>query len=171
MGGATAAAIAGRTLVGWLMPTGADRRLIAGCSYAVQIVGTIALLLAGGSNVTLLLVGTFLFGAGIGNATSLPLLIAQVEFVQEDVPRVVALILAIAQASFAFAPAVFGFIRASTPNAVDASAGAAPYLFVVAATDRGNRRVPVGTAPLDAHCSQRLRSSAKCIMRRNPASA
>ena len=114
------------------MPTGADRRLVASASYAVQIIGTIALLLAAGSNVPLLLFGVLLFGAGIGNATSLPPLIAQVEFVAEDVPRVVALILAIAQASFAFAPAVFGFIREST-NAIDAPAGAAPYLFVAAA--------------------------------------
>ncbi len=39
MGGATAAAIVGRTLVGWLMPVGADRRLVACTSYGVQIVG------------------------------------------------------------------------------------------------------------------------------------
>ena len=40
MGGATAAAIAGRTLVGWLMPAGADRRLVACASYVVQIAGS-----------------------------------------------------------------------------------------------------------------------------------
>jgi MFS family permease len=57
MGGATAAAIAGRTLVGWLMPIGSDRRLVASASYFVQIVGTVAFLLAGGDNVPLLLVG------------------------------------------------------------------------------------------------------------------
>jgi MFS family permease len=33
LGGATAAAIAGRTLVGWLMPAAADRRLVAVASY------------------------------------------------------------------------------------------------------------------------------------------
>jgi hypothetical protein len=38
-----------------------------------------------------------LFGIGFGNSTSLPPLIAQVEFVDEDVPRVVALIVAIAR--------------------------------------------------------------------------
>jgi hypothetical protein len=53
MGGATAAAIAGRTLVGWLMPVGADRRLVACTSYVVQIVGSIALLVAGGTRVPL----------------------------------------------------------------------------------------------------------------------
>jgi hypothetical protein len=134
MGGATAVAIAGRTLVGWLMPVGADRRLVACLSYAVQIVGSVAFFLAAGDNVPLLLVGIVLFGAGIGNATSLPPLIAQVEFVKEDVGRVVALIVAIAQGAFAFAPAAFGLIRDLSPAMVpQASAGAAPYFFVVAA--------------------------------------
>jgi MFS family permease len=129
MGGATAAAIVGRTLVGWLMPAAADRRLVAVASYAVQIVGVFALLAAGGQTIALLLLGVFLFGAGIGNATSLPPLIAQVEFAKEDVPRVVALIIAIAQATYAFAPAVFGLIRELTGE----TAGAAPWLFAFAA--------------------------------------
>jgi MFS family permease len=129
MGGATAAAIAGRTLVGWLMPASADRRHVAAASYVVQIAGVLALLCAGGEGVALLLLGVFLFGAGIGNATSLPPLIAQVEFAKEDVPRVVALIIAIAQATYAFAPAVFGFIRELTHE----TAGAAPWVFVVVA--------------------------------------
>ena len=50
-----------------------------------------------------------LFGAGIGNATSLPPLIAQSEFAR-DVARV-PLIVAIAQAAYAFAPAIFGALR------------------------------------------------------------
>jgi MFS family permease len=128
MGGATAAAIGGRTLVGWLMPASADRRRVAVASYVVQIVGVLALLLAGGETVALLLLGVFLFGAGIGNATSLPPLIAQVEFAKEDVARVVALIIAIAQATYAFAPAAFGFIRELTGE----TAGAAPWLFAFA---------------------------------------
>jgi len=64
MGAATAAAIGGRTLVGWLMPVGADRRLVACASYVVQIAGSIALIVAAGSNVPLVLVGVLLFGAG-----------------------------------------------------------------------------------------------------------
>src|SRR5579871_56955 len=66
MGAATAAAIGGRTLVGWLMPVGADRRLVASVNSVVQIVGSLALMAAAGSNVPLLLVGVLLFGAGIG---------------------------------------------------------------------------------------------------------
>jgi hypothetical protein len=123
-GAATAAAIAGRTLVGWLMPAGADRRVVACVSYAVQITGSLAFLLAAGSNVALLLIGVVLFGSGIGNATSLPPLIAQVEFVKEDVARVVPLIVATGQATYAFAPAVFGLIREFAPG---------PTLFIAAA--------------------------------------
>jgi MFS family permease len=130
MAGATAAAIGGRTLVGWMMPAAADRRLVAVMSYVVQIIGTLALFFAGGTNVALLLTGVVLFGAGIGNATSLPPLIAQVEFVKEDVPRVVALIIAIAQATYAFAPAAFGLIRNITPAQ---EPGAAPWVFAAAA--------------------------------------
>lgn len=135
MGLATAMAIAGRTAIGWLMPAGADRRLVAGASYAVQIAGCVALLLAAGSNVALLLAGIVLFGFGIGNATSLPPLIAQSEFAKDDVPRVVALIVAIAQGTFAFAPAVFGVIRELAPGG--SAAGAAPAVFIMAALLQG----------------------------------
>ncbi len=132
MGAATAAAIAGRTLVGWFMPAGADRRLIACASYVVQIAGSLALMAAAGSDVPLLLAGVLMFGLGIGNATSLPPLIAQTEFVPGDVPRVVSLIVAASQASYAFAPAAFGLIREFAPSA-GADTGAAPWVFAVAA--------------------------------------
>jgi MFS family permease len=133
MGAATAAAILGRTLVGWLMPAGADRRLVACASYGVQIAGSIACLAAAGTNIPLLLAGVILFGAGIGNATSLPPLIAQVEFTKEDVPRVVALIVAMAQGGYAFAPAAFGLMRELASRETFESAGAAPYVFAAAA--------------------------------------
>jgi MFS family permease len=131
LGAATAAAISGRTLVGWLMPANADRRRIASCSYAVQIAGLMAFLLASGDNVYLLLAGVVLFGLGIGNATSLPPLIAQSEFAKSDVSRVVPLILAVSQAAYAFAPAAFGFIREFSPHGT--ANGAEPVLFSVAA--------------------------------------
>jgi hypothetical protein len=132
MAAATAAAIAGRTIVGWCMPAGADRRLIACASYLVQIVGSLAFIAAGGTDVRLLIAGVLLFGVGIGNATSLPPLIAQVEFAPDDVPRVVSLIVAVSQAAYAFAPAAFGLIREFDPSA-GATSGAAPMFFVVAA--------------------------------------
>ena len=80
MGIGTGAGMGGRMLVGWLMPAGADRRLVACISYAVQIAGALVLIAAAGSNVPLLLSGVLLFGVGIGNVTSMPPLIAQVEF-------------------------------------------------------------------------------------------
>jgi MFS family permease len=131
MGGATAAAIAGRTIVGWLMSPDANRRLVACASYLVQIAGTVMLLLAAGSNVPLLIVGILLFGAGIGNATSLPPMIAQAEFSSAESPRVVALIVALAQASYAFAPAIFGLILAASPRGHDMP-GSATLFFVAA---------------------------------------
>jgi MFS family permease len=131
MSGATVAAIAGRTLVGWLMPASADRRLIACASYVVQIAGSVALLAAAGTNIPLLLTGVLLFGLGIGNATSLPPLIAQAEFAKDDVARVVPLVIAIAQASYAFAPGAFGLVRQFT--VAEPAVAAAPYVFATAA--------------------------------------
>jgi hypothetical protein len=136
-GMATVSAVAGRTLFGWAMPIGTDRRLVACASYLIQIAGSLALLLAAGNHVPLLLAGVVLFGFGIGNATSLPPLIAQVEFVEKDVPRVVPLIVAISQAAYAFAPAAFGVIRALAPQAGTATAGNAPGLFIIAALIQG----------------------------------
>jgi hypothetical protein len=137
MGLATALAICGRTLIGWLMPIGADRRLVACASYAVQVAGSIVFIVAAGTSIPLLVLGIVLFGAGFGNATSLPPLIAQLEFGKDDVPRVVALIVAIAQAAYAFAPAAFGLIREFAPGATGVASGAAPNLFVAAALVQG----------------------------------
>ncbi len=107
----TAMAIGGRTLAGWLMPAHTDRRIVGAVNYGVQIAGCGAFLVAGGTNVPLLLAGVVLFGMGIGNTTSMPPLIAQSEFAREDVGRVVALTTAVSQGFYAFAPAVFGMIR------------------------------------------------------------
>jgi hypothetical protein len=133
MGLATALAIAGRALAGWVISPGVDRRVVASASYAAQMTGSIMFIAAAGTSVPLLLFGIALFGIGFGNATSLPPLIAQVEFVDDDVPRVVALVVALAQGTYAFAPAAFGLIRAFAPPATGAAAGAAPGLFLAAA--------------------------------------
>jgi len=127
-------AIGGRTLLGWAMPLHADRRLVACVGYAAQFSGSLAFICAAGTNVPLLLLRIVLFGAGFGNATSLPPLVAQREFVEQDVPRVVALMVGLAQGAYAFAPAVFGLVRQFGAPAVDASGGAAaPAVFVAAA--------------------------------------
>jgi predicted MFS family arabinose efflux permease len=70
-----------------------------------------------------------LFGFGIGNATSLPPLIAQSEFTKLDAARVVPLIVAVSQASYAFAPAIFGLVRdAAAPTSLPLFAGAAAVM-------------------------------------------
>ena len=120
-------------LLAWMMPLGADRRLLACLGYALQLAGSLTLVAAGGDNVALLMLGVVLFGAGFGNATSLPPLIAQVEFVKEDVARVVGLIVGISQGGYAFAPALFGLIREFAPHAAGSAPGAAPYVFLAAA--------------------------------------
>lgn len=133
MGVGTGAGMGGRMLVAWLMPAGADRRLVACVSYAVQIAGTLSLIAAAGASIPLLLAGVLLFGVGIGNVTSMPPLIAQVEFVKDDVPRVVALVVAIGQGTYAFAPAAFGFIREFAGAASVFAVAALIYLLAIAA--------------------------------------
>ena len=133
MAGVTAMAIIGRTLLGCAMPPRADRRLLASIGYVAQLAGSVAFIGAAGTSVPLLLLGVVLFGAGFGNATSLPPLIAQREFAEEDVPRVVALIVGIAQAGYAFAPAAFGLVREFAATAPDMAGGAAPAVFIAAA--------------------------------------
>jgi uncharacterized membrane protein len=132
----TAMAIAGRTLLGWAMPLDADRRLVACIGYAAQFSGSVAFICAAGTHVPLLLLGVVLFGAGFGNATSLPPLVAQREFAESDVPRVVALIVGISQGTYAFAPAIFGLVRQFEAPATTA-AGAAPAVFAAAALAQG----------------------------------
>lgn len=150
MGLATLAAIAGRTLVGWLMPPSSDRRLIACASHALQIAGSLALILAAGSDAALLVTGVVLFGTGIGNTTSLPPLIAQVEFSKADVQRVVPLIVAIAQGTYAFAPAAFGALRslsAAEAGSVFVAAAVIQALAMAALLGGRRSRRPAPTAP------------------------
>lgn len=126
MTAATIAAMAGRTVTGLLLRPRTDRRIAVSAAVALQLVSSLVLLSAQGSHVSLLIAGVLLFGLGLGNAVSLPPLIAQVEFAREDVPRVVALTVAISQATYAFAPAGFAvFIEWGS----GAHGAAAPYLF------------------------------------------
>jgi hypothetical protein len=131
MGLATVAAIAGRTVVGWTMPLGADRRLVACACYAAQLIGSMAFIAADGTNIPLLFGGILAFGIGFGNANSLPPLIAQREFIPEDAARVVALIVAVSQGAYAFAPVTFSLIRDLVPGGTGTDAGAG--IFVAAA--------------------------------------
>jgi hypothetical protein len=121
---ATACAIAGRTGMGWLMRPTTDRRAAAAGNFTLQIVGSLVLLAAGGSDPALLLIGIALFGLGLGNATSLPPMIAQSDFAPADTARVVAMVTASSQAAYAFAPAAFGLLRVLDPAAIFVAAAA-----------------------------------------------
>ena len=110
MAGATMAAMGGRTVTGLMLGTHVDRRLAVAAAVALQLMASLVLLAAGGSNTALLVAGVLIFGLGLGNAVSLPPLIAQVEFARQDVPRVVSLTVAISQALYAFAPALFALL-------------------------------------------------------------
>lgn len=74
----------------------------------------LALLLARADQTWLIVLGVLLFGSGIGNATSIPPLIAQTDFAAKDVSRVVALIVSIGQGTYAFAPAFFGVLQSAS---------------------------------------------------------
>jgi hypothetical protein len=119
------------------MPVDADRRVAASANSAVQIAGSIAFIVAAGTSAPLLLLRVVLFGAGIGNATSLPPLIAQGEFPEGRVQRVVALIVAVSQAAYALAPASFGLVREFAPYATGAAWSEARGLFAAAAFFQG----------------------------------
>lgn len=133
MGLATASAIAGRVLVGWLMPVNANRRTVACISYGGQLAG--CLIMTGlHTYPALVWIGIVMFGAGIGNATSLPPLIAQAEFPKHQTQRVIALIVATSQGCYAFAPALFGTLKSLTtgPNSAMLLFGFAAILQTVA---------------------------------------
>jgi predicted MFS family arabinose efflux permease len=117
-------ALVGRSLLARLLGE-ADRRLAAAANFAMQALGS--LLLAFGSGIATLAAGCVLFGLGVGNLNLLPPLIAQREFRPADVNTVVALVTAINQAVFAFAPLVFGWLRDGTSSYL------VPFLLAAAA--------------------------------------
>jgi MFS family permease len=88
-----------------------DRRMMMGLSYLVQLAGSVLFVVFGDSVPWLAILGALLFGLGIGNATSLPPLIAQKEFAVADVLRVVSLMIATSQATASVAPTLFGLVR------------------------------------------------------------
>lgn len=114
MGLGTACAIGGRSIAARAVQRFGSRRTVAAVGYLIQALGSATLLLSGGDNIWLVTLGVMLFGSGIGNATSIPPLIAQSDFAPEDVSRVVALIVAIGQGTYAFAPAFFSLLQSTT---------------------------------------------------------
>lgn len=104
----TFSAVMGRLLVGLIVDK-LDRRLVACGNFLVQSAG-IALLAASPSALTLYL-GCVLFGLGLGNLISLPGLIVQQEFPRQHFSRIIGLIVAVNQFSFAFGPGLLGYLQ------------------------------------------------------------
>ncbi len=120
---ATLCAMIGRTALGHALRPGVDRRRAAAANYGVQVAGLLVLLASSG-HILPVLAGVALFGLGLGNATSLPPLIAQQDFRDADVARVVGLVVAVGQGAYAFAPATFGLLRLADPAALFLAAAA-----------------------------------------------
>lgn len=129
----TAASIAGRFVAGRIISSGVDRRTVACLSYGAQLAGSLVLVASAGVHVPLLLVGSVLFGSGVGNATSLPPLIAQQEFTEGNTQRAIATAIAIAQGTYAFAPIAFGVLVGADSLKIGSSVPGATALFIAAA--------------------------------------
>jgi MFS family permease len=135
----TACAVIGRILLGLLLGR-ADRRIVAALNFAMQACGVS--LLALGSTPIVLVLGCILFGLGIGSLLLLPPLIAQLDFAPVDVPRVVALVTAVNQAVFAFAPAFLGVLREVSGDY------ALPFLIAAGLQLLASLIVVLGRAPM-----------------------
>ncbi|WP_221178883.1 MFS transporter [Pseudomonas brassicacearum] len=127
------AAIVGRLVVGSRAISASNWRAIACYSLVAQALGCGVLILAHGNNPTLLILGVVLFGLGVGNAISVPPVIANLEFSGADAARAVALIVAISQGAYATAPAVFGLFREMFSDQIIFFAAAVVQLLAIAA--------------------------------------
>jgi len=105
----TFAAVVGRIVVGFIVDR-YNRRIITALNFIVQMVGMVVLAMA--VTPTSLYLGCVLFGLGSGNLTSLPGLLVQQEFPKHHFARIVSLVVAINQFSFAFGPTLLGQVEA-----------------------------------------------------------
>lgn len=101
----TFTAVLGRIATGYIADR-FDRRTVACVNFIVQMLGMTVL--ATTSTPALLYMGCVLFGLGVGNTTSLPGLLVQQDFPKQHFARIVSLVVAINQFSFAFGPTLLG---------------------------------------------------------------
>jgi MFS family permease len=101
----TSAAVVGRIATGYIADR-FDRRTVACVNFIVQMLGMA--ILATARTPALLYIGCVLFGLGVGNTTSLPGLLVQQDFPKQHFARIVSLVVAINQFSFAFGPILLG---------------------------------------------------------------
>jgi MFS family permease len=104
----TFAAVLGRIATGYIADR-FDRRAVACGNFIVQMLGLTVLMVSTGP--TALYLGCALFGLGVGNTTSLPGLLVQQEFPKQHFARIVSVVVAINQFSFAFGPGLLGQLQ------------------------------------------------------------
>jgi MFS family permease len=104
----TSAAVLGRIATGMIVDR-IDRRAVSCANFFVE--GLALGILATAHKAGMLYLGCALFGFGVGNMTSLPGLVVQQEFARQHFARVVSLVVAINQFSFAFGPSLLGRLR------------------------------------------------------------
>jgi predicted MFS family arabinose efflux permease len=109
----TCAAIVGRLATG-LFVDKVDRRAVACGNFLIQVAALGILLCAHAS--AALYLGCLLFGLALGNLVSLPGLIVQHEFPPAHFARVVSMIVAINQFTFAFGPDLLGRLQQWSGN-------------------------------------------------------
>ena len=107
----TAAAVLGRIATGFIVDR-VNRRAVACSNFLMQAVAMA--ILATSASRTALYLGCALFGIGVGNMNSLPALIVQQEFPRYSFARIVSLVVAINQFSFAFGPSLLGQLQSAS---------------------------------------------------------
>jgi MFS family permease len=110
-GASGVAAVAGRLIAGFRKSSESNWRGVASISLLAQALGCVVLILANGHSPALMVLGVVIFGFGVGNAISVPPVIANTEFSNLEAPQAVALIVAISQGAYAIAPLIFGLLR------------------------------------------------------------
>jgi MFS family permease len=104
----TFAAVVGRIATGFVVDR-FDRRVVTSLNFVVQSIGMG--ILATSTKQPLLYLGCVLFGVGVGNATSLPGLIVQHEFPKQHFARIISIVVAINQFTFAFGPVLLAQLQ------------------------------------------------------------
>jgi MFS family permease len=104
----TFAAVLGRIATGYIADR-FDRRAVACVNFIVQMLGMAILAMA--KTPAFFYIGCVLFGLGVGNTTSLPGLLVQQDLPKQHFARIVSLVVAVNQFSFAFGPTLVGQIE------------------------------------------------------------
>lgn len=137
----TACAVAGRLIAGTFIDA-VNVRLASAGNFAIQIAGLLLLLAT--DRTAAVFVACALFGLGVGNLITFPALIVQREYPAAHFTRIVSLLVAINQLTFAFGPGILGLSRDWSGSyraslLVCVSLQLAAILIVLAGTRRTSR--------------------------------